>query len=273
MYGADMQLYNGGKVVLQRSSDEGIIEVVDIGDIRSLHFGTYPRQSSMSLRHPHSLELSYTRSMMACLLFNPRPVNILVVGLGGGSLVKFLLHHYPDCHVTVIEYRQDVIEVAQNFFGVPGKDLRLTILQGDGYQLVSEIFYRGEQQFDLLLVDAYDHEGMAQSVGVQVFFDACAGVLSPQGLMSINLWGSDRPSFNLTMQRINQSFQDQSLILPVAGKGNVIGLAFKQVVNPSQLKKLRALAEQLEDSLQTSLPQSLQQLIRQNQSFLNRLFL
>ncbi|MDT8311976.1 MAG: spermidine synthase, partial [Methylophaga sp.] len=136
-----------------------------------------------------------------------------------------------------------------------------------------ELFYRGQQQFDLLLVDAYDHIGMAQSIGAQVFFDACAGVLSARGLMSINLWGSDRPAFNTTMQRINQSFQDQSLILPVADKGNVIGLALKQVVNPSQLKKLRSLAAQLEESLQASLPQSLQQLIRQNQSFLTRLFL
>lgn len=268
-----MQIYYGGQVVLQRSSDEGIIEVVDIGDIRSMHFGTYPRQSSMSLRQPYQLELSYTRSMMACLLFNPLPRNILVVGLGGGSLVKFLLHHYADCQITVIEYRQDVIDVAKNYFGVPDNDPRLTIMQGDGYQLVSELFYRGEQQFDLLLVDAYDHEGMAQSIGAQVFFDACAGVLSARGLMSINLWGSDRPSFNLTMQRINQSFTDQSLLLPVADKGNVIALALKQVVNPSKLKKLRPLAEQLEDSLQVGLPQSLQQLIRQNQSFLTRLFL
>lgn len=268
-----MQLYNGGQVVLQRSSDEGIIEVVDIGDIRSMHFGTYPRQSSMSLRQPYRLELTYTRSMMACLLFNPLPENILVVGLGGGSLVKFLLQHYPDCQITVIESRQDVIEVAQSFFGVPERDPRLTILQGDGYQLVSELFYRGQQQFDLLLVDAYDHVGMAQSIGAQVFFDACAGVLSARGLMSINLWGSDRPAFNTTMQRINQSFHDQSLILPVADKGNVIGLALKQVVNPSQLKKLRSRAAQLEENLQASLPQSLQQLIRQNQSFLTRLFL
>lgn len=268
-----MQLYYGGQVVLQRSSDEGIIEVVDIGDIRSMHFGTYPRQSSMSLRQPYRLELSYTRSMMACLLFNPLPENILVVGLGGGSLVKFLLHHLPHSQITVIEYRRDVIEIAQGFFGVPENDPRLTILQGDGYQLVSEMFYRGEQQFDLLLVDAYDHEGMAQSIGAQVFFDACAGVLSSRGLMSINLWGSDRPSFNLTMQRINQSFQDNSLLLPVADKGNVIALALKQVVNPSKLNKLRPLATQLEDTLQVSLPQSLQQLIRQNQSFLTRLFL
>lgn len=268
-----MQLYYGGQVVLQQSSDDGIIEVVDIGDMRSMHFGTYPRQSSMSIQQPHQLTLSYTRSMMACLLFNPLPKHILVIGLGGGSLVKFLLHHYPDTQITVIEYRRDVIDIAQRFFGVPEHDERLIICHGDGYQLVSEMFYRGEQQFDLLLVDAYDHEGMAQSIGAQVFFDACAGVLSPRGLMSINLWGSDRPSFNLTMQRINQSFDDQSLLLPVADKGNVIALALKQVVNPTKLKKLRPLAEQLEDNLQVSLPQSLQQLIRQNQSFLTRLFL
>ena len=91
--------------------------------------------------------------------------------------------------------------------------------------------------------------------------------------MSINLWGSDRPAFNKTMQRINKSFKDQSLLLPVADKGNVIALASKGVLNPSKLKKLRPLAEQLEDRLQVSLPQSLQQLIRQNRSFITRFFL
>ncbi|MBE9533146.1 MAG: spermidine synthase, partial [Proteobacteria bacterium] len=107
-----MRLYYDGLVVHQSQSDDGMIEVVDLGDTRSMHFGTFPRQSSMSLRTPYTLELTYTEAMMACLLLNPNPRKILVVGLGGGSLVKFLLHHFPDCEIDVIEYRQDVVDVA-----------------------------------------------------------------------------------------------------------------------------------------------------------------
>lgn len=268
-----MHLYNGGFLVHQRVTDEGIVEVVDMDGIRSLHFGTYPRQSSMSLRHSHTLELSYTQAMMACLLFNPNPSRALVIGLGGGSLVKFLLHFFPLCDVVVVEKRRDVIEVATRYFDVPENHPRLTIHHDDGYEFVSRQYHQDADPYDLLLVDAYDHEGMSASVGVQVFFDACAGLLTNQGILSTNLWGSERQEFSQTMQRINQSFNDQSLVLPVAGKGNVIGLAIKRVVNPSQLKKLRPLAITMEEQLGIGLQNALQQLIRQNRSFLSRLFL
>ena len=267
-----MRLY-GGSVVYQAASDEGVIEVVDIGDARSLHFGTYPRQSTMSLQAPHLLELSYTHAMMAGLLFLPKPKNICIIGLGGGSLVKFFLHHFSDCQIDVIEYRQDVIDIAQRYFDVPINDPRLRIHHGDGYQFVSEQFFTNGAFYDLLLVDAFDHIGMSASVENQAFFDACAGVLNDDGLMSINLWGTDRPGFGRSMQRINRSFDNQTLVLPVPDKGNVIGFALKQKFNVSQLKKYRKLAASLDKQFEVNLPQSLHDLIKQNISFLNRFFL
>ena len=266
-----MRLYYDGVVVHQSQSDDGVIEVVDLGNIRSLHFGTLPRQSSMSLQTPHTLELSYTEAMMACLVLNSNPERILVVGLGGGSLVKFLLHHYPECKVDVIEYRQDVVDVAHRFFHVPSDDPRLTIHVGDGYLFTQQQYYQGDVSYDLLLVDAYDHIGMSASVGVQAFFDSCAGVLSELGVMSINLWGSDKPQFNQTMSRINQSFNGRSMILPVKNKGNVVGLATMQTVTTAKLKKFKNRVEQQETFLNINLPKALQDLTRQNSSFISRL--
>jgi len=267
-----MRLYYDGLVVHQAQSDDGVIEVVDLGDTRSLHFGTFPRQSSMSLSEPHALQLTYTEAMMAALIINPNPQRILVVGLGGGSLVKFLLHHYPNCHIDVVEYRSDVVNVAYTYFNVPQDDPRLNIHLGDGYLFVQQRYFDGEQQYDLMLIDAYDHVGMAASVGVQAFFDACAGLLGERGVMSINLWGSDRPHFNQTMSRINQSFEGRTMILPVENKGNVIGLAMSQTVNNAKLKKLRPYVEQLDQSLQINLSKSLHELIRNNRSLITRLF-
>lgn len=267
-----MRLYYGGSVVHQSRSDDGVIEVVDLGDQRSLHFGSYPRQSSMSLETPHTLELSYTQSMMACLLLNPEPEHVLVIGLGGGSLVKFLLHHFPNCRIDVIEYREDVVKVAHGYFQVPSDEPRLNIHTGDGYLFVQDRFYQSDATYDLLLVDAYDHTGMAPSVGVQPFFDACSGVLSPDGVMSVNLWGSDNALFGQTMSRINQSFEGRTMTLPVENKGNVIGLAMNKLVTNAALKKLKPLAEQLELEFNINLPKALQDLIRQNRSLISRLF-
>jgi len=267
-----MRLYYDGLVIHQAQSDDGVIEVVDLGDTRSLHFGTFPRQSSMSLTAPHKLELSYTKGMMACLLLNSLPERVLVVGLGGGSLVKFLLHHFPDCQIDVIEYRQDVVDVAHRFFNVPDNDPRLNIHVGDGYLFVQQQYYQAEKSYDMLLVDAYDHVGMAASVGAQVFFDACAGILTPQGVMSINLWGSDKPLFTQTMSRINKSFDGRTMILPVENKGNVIGLATMDLVTNAKLKKSKKMVEQQELFLNINLPKSLHNLMRQNSSFIGRLF-
>lgn len=267
-----MRIYGNGSLIHQSQSDEGVIEVVDEADLRSLHFGTIPRQSTMSLRQPHRLQLTYTQAMMACLLLNPQPRSVLVIGLGGGSLVKFLLHHFPDCQIDVIEYRADVIQVAKTFFEVPANDPRLRIQQADAYVQVSHLFYEGERSYDTILVDAYDHNGMAASVGVQAFFDACSGLLTADGVISINLWGSDRSGFNMTMQRINQSFGNRSMIVPVENKGNVIALASHQEVNQAALKRIRPFVDTLEMQYQVNLPRSLQTLIRQNRGFISRLF-
>lgn len=267
-----MRLYGDGTLVHQAQSDEGVIEVVDSGDSRSLHFGTHPRQSSMRVSDPVYLDLTYTQAMMGCLLLNPVPRRVLVIGLGGGSLVKFLLHHFPRCRIDVVEYRRDVIEVAHQFFGLPENEPRLNIIQGDGYLHVSQLFYESDLSYDLLLVDAYDHHGMAASVGVQPFFDACAGIMTADGVMSINLWGSDRPGFNTTMQRINQSFDGRSMLLPVENKGNVIALATQFEVSHSELKLLRRKVEDWEMRYRVNLPKALQNLIRQNRNFISRLF-
>jgi len=266
-----MRLHDG-QVIHHSHTDDGVIEVVDEGELRSLHFGTFPRQSCMSLQTPHTLELTYTEAMMAALLLNPAPERVLVVGLGGGSLVKFILHHFPNCQIDVVEYRQDVVKVAHGYFQVPENDSRINIHVGDGYLFVQERFYQDAVGYDMLLVDAYDHIGMAASVGVQAFFDACAGLLTANGVMSINLWGTNRPVFKQTMARINQSFEGRSLVLPVEDKGNVIGLATSRLITQANLKKLKASAALQEEIFQINLPKLLYELIRRNRPYLGKLF-
>lgn len=265
-----MRLYDGF-LVHQSVSDDGVIEVVDTGATRSMHFGTFPRQSCMSLETPHTLELSYTEAMMAALLLNPQPEKVLVIGLGGGSLLKFLLHHFPDCQIDVVEYRSDVIRVAHQYFDVPEDDPRVSIQLGDGYLYAQQRCYQDNVEYDMVLVDAYDHAGMAASVGVPAFFDACAGLLSLNGVMSINLWGSNRPMFKMMMERINQSFKGQSMILPVEDKGNIIGLATKKQVSQSALKQLKVIVDELELQFDVNLPRSLRDLTKRNRPFIGRL--
>jgi spermidine synthase len=56
------------------------------GASKSLHFTLGELQSRMLTHQPWRLDLDYTRTMMGFLLFQPAPVHIGMIGLGGGSL-------------------------------------------------------------------------------------------------------------------------------------------------------------------------------------------
>ncbi|MBT6146034.1 MAG: spermidine synthase, partial [Gemmatimonadetes bacterium] len=93
----------------------------------------------MFVARPDELALEYTRCMMMALLFlDAVPRRVLMLGLGGGSLVKFLLRWCQDCDVDVAELRPAVVDVAQRFFGLPETDDRLHLHIGDGNAYVQD---------------------------------------------------------------------------------------------------------------------------------------
>ncbi|MFA6314720.1 MAG: spermidine synthase, partial [Sterolibacterium sp.] len=82
------------------------IEISEQDGVRSLHFGSEWIQGSMRIRRPFALELAYTREMMACLLLRPDagwPGRVLLIGLGAGSLAKFIYRNLPDTRITAVE--------------------------------------------------------------------------------------------------------------------------------------------------------------------------
>ena len=100
------------------------------GDRRTLEFTPGMIQSEMKLSAPDRLMLHYARAMMCFTLFKPKPRHILMVGLGGGSLVKFCHRHLPDSSITVLELRADVIALRQQFM-IPPDDARLRVIHAD----------------------------------------------------------------------------------------------------------------------------------------------
>ena len=89
------------------SNDE--VEVSESNGVRYLHLGSDTVQSAMRIARPNELVLAYTKTMMAFLLFQRENSRMLIIGLGGGSLVKFIYHNLPESKITVIEKNQKII--------------------------------------------------------------------------------------------------------------------------------------------------------------------
>jgi len=207
---------------LRKIAHDDSVYVTEKFGVRSLHIGSDTIQSSMRIARPNDLELAYTRSMMSFLLFNEKPGRVLMVGLGGGSLAKFVYHRMPEAVTEVVEINPQVVAVARRLFAVPAADERLTVRVCDGAEFVS----REGPGFGAILVDGYDGESQVAELCSGAFYRDCGKRLDPGGVLVVNLWGSDR-KFNEYLERIEAAYPAGTLCLPADKPGNVIALAFR----------------------------------------------
>jgi len=260
-----MRKYHGS--IIHKTRDElGDIEVVDDATCRSLHFGSDPKQSSMLLRDPIHLALAYTRAMSTALLFSESTRRFLLIGLGGGSLAKFLLHHFKDCRVDAVEYRQAVSEIAHSHFYLP-HDARLSITVDDGGHFMRTADMDEYSEYDVIFVDAFLGNGIARSVCGMSFYDACRDRLADGGVLSINLWNGDFIRARDMLEDIRDSFDGNVLQLPVEGKGNIITLATNGIKLKKQLRKLEEHGKELERTTGVEFSVFLRHLRRHNSWF------
>jgi spermidine synthase len=256
-----------GLLIHESHDDDGILEVVEFKGVRSLHFGSHPRQSSMLLNEPYKLELNYVRAMTSWLLFKPTfEGDALIVGLGGGSLTKHLLQHFPASRLKAVEFRKSVVKIARSHFGLP-LDPRLKIIVDDGGSYICQRAEAYRDYYSLLFIDAFDHEGMASSICNEAFFDACRVILKKDGILVINLWGGpNNPEYHQVSQWLARVFNWQTLFLPVRDRGNIIAFAFNDYSPMFSLKELREIAINLEKKYQIEFPTFLKDLKKHNAS-------
>lgn len=174
-------------------------------DSQSLHFSDSAIQSRMHLLEPDALALEYTRTMMGFLVFEPAPAQIAMIGLGGGSLAKFCHRHLPRTDLTVVEINPHVIALRERF-RVPADGARFRVVLDDGAHFVATTPAR----FDVLMVDAFDAERMPEALGTRRFYDDCADVLRPGGLLVVNLHAT-HPHLPIYLDRLGAAMGGQLL--------------------------------------------------------------
>ncbi len=223
------------------AEDEQTVYVSERYGVRSLHIGSDTVQSSMRLARPNDLELSYTRSMMAFLLFVPPPAEVLMIGLGGGSLAKFVFHYLPGATTRVVEVNPRVVAIARQYFHVPSDGPRFEVITADGAAHVE----RDDVSTDVLVVDGYEADTYVEELASPAFYAACRARLNPGGVMVVNLWGGDKQFYTL-LKRIQDAFPAGTLCLPAERPGNVAVFGFERPPGPLAWQDLARRADALQ---------------------------
>jgi len=197
------------------------VRVVEDDGYRFLSFDeTRGTQSALKLSDPLFLEYVYTRLTFASLAFVPHPQDVLFVGLGGGTMPKFLHHHYPEVNVDVAEIDPVVIDVAKKYFGLK-VDERMKIHPYDG-----RVFLRkAKTQYDIIVLDAYNASSIPFHLTTKEFFEIVRKALKPNGVVVSNIWS---PRMNEYFEAEIKTFQavfPELYIFPGLSSGNYIFIA------------------------------------------------
>ena len=184
---------------------------------------------------PQQLVLPFSQVMMSAALFQPDcPQRVLLLGLGAGSIVHFIHHHWQTPTLDALDYDEQVLGLAKTHFHLPPAKPGWRYLQADAQTFLAQA---PEAQYDWVMVDLFDAQGMSALLWQPLFYQHCLKVLDAQGMLVMNLMVSVGahpvpPSVveaKLTglIQTIRAAFSRCTFCVDVPGYENLILVAFK----------------------------------------------
>jgi spermidine synthase len=168
---------------------------------------------------PERIVLEYVRYVPVGLVFAPDARRALMLGLGGGSIVRLLLPHLPRLQMDVVEIDPVVIEAARLHVGVV-ESKRLRVVAGDG-----RAFIEGTtERWDLILLDAFGEDYIPFPLTTAEFFRGVERRLAPGGAVVANFWSTHRSVLRAQLRTLQEVFPALH-VFDGRTSGNVIAVA------------------------------------------------
>jgi len=169
--------------------------------------------------------------MAASLLVMPRPKKVLLIGVGAGALLQFFHHFFPDTRIDAVDYSEHILKIARGYFSLPEND-NIRIHCADGLLFISDSQNSG--CYDLILVDAFNDNGMAKNIYSNEFLRLAQKKLCPEGIITCNLWSGNRKAFERVEKAIKKNSAN-AIFIPVRKRENIVSLLFQ---GPPPWKKI-----------------------------------
>jgi spermidine synthase len=253
--------YAGG-VELDVKSDYSHIRIRRKNNVRTMVFvrdsGEEAMETQMDLNKPHELHFVYLRYMFLGYVFRPKQEKVLIVGLGGGSMVHFLKRYDPDVHIEAVEIDPVVVRIADKYFGVRSEG-NVNVVTADGFEYLAKT----ESQYDVIYMDAFlkpsrgtDSTGVPLRLRTLRFYKDVQQKLKPGGLVVFNL--NPHANMNNDVNTIRNAFP-QAYVFPLPGDR---GLVVAASMSPERLplSEVHRRARELDRRFQASF--SFQRMVR-----------
>lgn len=217
-----------GVLELDVKSDYSHIRIRRANTVRTMAFvrdtGEEALESQVDLNAPHELRFAYLQHMFLSYVFRPQQEKVLIVGLGGGSMVHFLKRYDPAVQVEVVEIDPVVVRLADQYFGVRSAD-NVKIITADAFEYLATT----PSQYDVIYMDAFlkpsretDSTGVPLRLRTIRFYQAVQKKLTPGGLVVFNL--NPHAEIRADVQMIRAAFP-QTYLFALPGQWGLVAVA------------------------------------------------
>ncbi|MBT5230737.1 MAG: hypothetical protein HOM11_10750 [Methylococcales bacterium] len=220
----------GGRLIHAVEDDFGSIEIIDIQQsLRSMHFGNSTQQATMSLENPNQLIHQYTEAMLLPLCWLT-PNRTLMLGLGGGSMAKFIHHHVPGGHLDAVELRHSVVQLAHDYFQLAEPNDSLSIHTEKAEEFISTA--DNKPYYDLIIVDLFlTKQNATVTIPLTQHLTKLKSMLTKTGQICINIMGHH---FKYNGYQQLQKLFPKALYVVTADVNNFILIGGKQPIPESK---------------------------------------
>ena len=206
-------------------------------------------ESVANLTDADDLPLRYAQVMTIATVYPETPKNILMLGLGGGSISTYLGRFMPEAAITTVEIDPGVIGAAKTYFGLLETE-RMRYRAGDGRVFLN----RSSEMYDLILLDAYRGGYVPFHLLTREFYALVKERLTPGGAAAFNVHDGSK-LYASTVKTLGDVFP--TLDLYPTGLGEVIAIATASPASGKEALERRAAALQERHGFRFPLPQIL----------------
>ncbi|HTQ99821.1 MAG TPA: fused MFS/spermidine synthase [Candidatus Acidoferrum sp.] len=147
-------------------------------------------QSCRFLHDYDKLVFPYAKMVLSSTLVQDNPKRILIVGLGGGTLVHTYSTLFPAAQIVIAEIDPAVTKVAQTYFDFKTTD-KISVAEEDGRIYVKRAGLKGDK-FDLVVLDAFNGDYIPEHLMTAEFLEEVKKLLPPTGMLVANTFSSSR---------------------------------------------------------------------------------
>lgn len=115
---------------------------------------------------------------------SPEVSSILVLGVGGGTVIHLLHALYPEAKITGVDVDARMIDIGKKYFGL-GKVGGLTLTVADAKEFLLGAAAK-KKQWDMVVVDLFVGAAIPAFVGEESFIRNLKRIMASKGILLIN---------------------------------------------------------------------------------------